>query len=210
MRFLMRIFFFLVLLAGVALGFGYPLAIEKLAVRDLGMWHAYDNATGYQPVDVPLRAGDAPVRVSVELVTVGQPNLAGNGAVLTLTADVGGRTVLAEPLTFEGAAPRETNPQTEERAYRAVAGVIGEVEDATYTFTFGPGDAEDVSVSSAELVLQSEPIAADRRIQSAGFMLTAIGFIGFVLALRRRGGGTPSNPNSQPPARRWGRGGGNT
>ena len=32
----------------------------------------------------------------------------------------------------------------------------------------------------------------------------AIGFIGFVLALRR-GGGTPPNPNSQPPPPRWGR-----
>jgi hypothetical protein len=205
----MRLFFFLVLLAGLALGFGYPLAVEKLAMRDLGMWHAYDHAKGYQSVDVPLNAGDAPVRVSVEMVTVGQPSRPGNGAVLTLTADVGGRTVLAEPLNLEGAKPRDTNPQTQERMYRAFAGMIDEVEDATYTFTLGPGDADDVSVSSADLVLQSKRMAADRRIQPAGFLLTAVGLIGLVVAMKKRGGGTPSNPNSQPPPpRRWGRGGG--
>jgi hypothetical protein len=203
----MRMFFFLVLLAGLALGFGYPLAIEKLAARKLGVWHAYDNASGFQPLDVPLKAGDAPVRVSVEMVTVGQPKLTGNGAILTLTADVGGRTVLAEPLTFEGAKPRDTNPQTDERAYRTSVGVIDEVENATYTFTFGPGDAEDVSVSSADLVLQSELLASGNRIRPAGFVLAAIGFIGLMLALTRRGGGAPPNPNSQPPPRRWGRGG---
>jgi hypothetical protein len=37
--------------------------------------------------------------------------------------------------------------------------------------------------------------------------MMAVGFIGFVLSLRGRGdGGTPPNPNSQPPPPRWGRG----
>jgi hypothetical protein len=203
----MRIFFFLVFLIGLAAGVGYPWVLENVAARDVGSWHVYDNVKGYQPVEVPLKSGNAPLRVEVEMTTEGQPNLRGNGTVLTLVADAGGRTILAQPLTFETAKPRDTNPQTQEKVYRDSAGVIGEVEDATYRFVVGPGDAEGVTVKSAELILRTETLPADARIQPAGFVLTAIGFIGFVLAWRRRGGGTPSNPNSQPPARRWGRGG---
>jgi hypothetical protein len=205
MRFLARIFFFLVLLAGLGLGFGYPYLVENLGGHDLGNWRLYEESQGYQPVDVDLKASDAPVRVLVEMSTVGQPVLNGDGAVLTLTADHESRTVLAETLAFEEARPRETNPQTQERIYRDNAGLIPEVEDGTYRFTLGPGDAEGVTVKSAELILRSEVAAPDGRVQPAGYVLTAVGFIGFVLAMRRRGGGTPPNPNSQPPAPRWGR-----
>ena len=201
---LMRIFFLLVLLAGLALGFGYPFAVDSLAVRDLGKWQLYDNASGYQPVVVSLKRGDAPVRVLVEMSATGQPNRASDSAVLTLTADHDSRTVLAETLTFDEGAAREASPQEQEKVYSDTAGVIGEVDDGNYRFTLGPGDAEGVTVRAANLILRTEK-ASDARIQPAGFVLTAIGFIGFVLTRRR--GGIPPNPNSQPPARRWGRGG---
>ena len=115
MRFLARIFFFLVLLAGLVLGFGYPRLVQNLAGHDLGNWRLYDEAQGYQPVDIELKSGDAPVHVLVEMSTVGQPILVGNGAILTLTADHDSRTVLAETLTFDEVRPRDTNPQTQER-----------------------------------------------------------------------------------------------
>jgi hypothetical protein len=204
----MRIFFFLLFLIGLAAGVGYPWAIRNFAGHDIGSWHVYDSIKGYQLVDVPLKSSDAPINVEVEMTTAGQANLSGNGAVLTLVADAGGRTMLAEPLTFETAKPRDTNPQTQEKVYRDSAGVLDDVEDTTYRFIVGPGDAEGVTVKSAELILRSGTIPVDSRIQPAGFVLTAIGFIGFVLALTRRRGGAPSNPDSQPPTRRWGRGGG--
>jgi hypothetical protein len=202
----MRIFFFLVFLIGLTAGVGYPWVMRNLAGRDVGSWHVYDNVKGYQPVDVPLKPENAPLSVEVEVTTEGQPNLSGNGAVLTLVVDAGGRTVLAQPLTFETARPRDISPQTQEKAYRESAGVIGELEDATYRFVVGPGDAEGVTVKSAELILRTEILPADARVQPVGFALAAIGFVGFVMAWRRRSG-TPPNPNSPPPARRWGRGG---
>ena len=200
----MRVFFFLVFLVGLAAGVGYPCAIRNFGGRDIGSWNVYDSVKGYQPAEVPLKPTDAPVNVTIEMTTAGMPNLGGNGAVLTLVADTGGRTMLAQPLTFETAKPRDTNPQLQEKVYRESAGVISEVEDATYRFVVGPGDAEGISVKSADLILRSETMAIDGRVQPVGFALTAIGFIGFVLAWTRRG--PPSNPNSQPPPRRWGRG----
>jgi hypothetical protein len=203
----MRIFFFLVFLIGLAAGIGYPWIMENVSGRDVGSWQVYDDVEGYQPVDVPLKSADAPLAVEVEMVTEGQPDLSGDGAVLTLVADAGGRTVLAQPLTFKTARPRDINPQMQEKAYRESAGVIGELDEATYRFIVGPGDAEGVVVKSVALILRTEILPADGRIQPAGFVLAVIGFVGFVLAWRRRSDGTPSNPNSQPPARRWGRGG---
>ena len=48
-------------------------------------------------------------------------------------------------------------------------------------------------------------IEADGRAQPIGFSLMAIGFVGLVLSLKR-GRSHQENPNSQPPAPRWGRG----
>ena len=200
----MRTFFFLLLLAGLAMGFGYPVLVDRLGARDLGTFHLYDTIAGYRPVEVPLKSSDGPVGVSVEVRTVGQPPLSGQGAVLTLVVDRGGRSVLAEPLEFSGVVPREANPQTAERLYREQAGIIADVEDAAYRFTLGPGDAEGVTVESADLRLSAGTLALDPRVQPVGFALAATGFIGFVLALRRSR--TTANPNSAPNPPRWGRG----
>jgi hypothetical protein len=125
--------------------------------------------------------------------------------VLTITATTGGRTVLAETLGLAGAAIRDDTPQTLQKIYRIDAGSIAEIEDGIYTFTVGPGDADGVDIQSAELILLAGAGAYDERAQPLGFSLMAIGFFGFVLALRR--GRPERNPNSQPPGPRWGRGG---
>ena len=105
MRFLARIFFFLVLLAGLGLGFGYPYLVENLGGHDLGNWRLYEESQGYQPVDVDLKASDAPVRVLVEMSTVGQPVLNGDGAVLTLTADRESSHCSCRNARFRGSPP---------------------------------------------------------------------------------------------------------
>jgi hypothetical protein len=65
--------------------------------------------------------------------------------------------------------------------------------------------SEGIDIGKVDLVLEHGPQRADPRTQPIGFVLMAVGFIGFVLGLRgRRDGGTPPNPNSQPPPR-WGR-----
>ncbi len=169
----MRTFFFLLLLAGLAMGFGYPVLVDRLGARDLGTFHLYDSIAGYRPVEVPLKSADGPVGVAVEVRTVGQPPLSGEGAVLTLVVDRGGRSVLAEPLDFSGVVPREANPQTAERLYRDQAGVIADVEDAAYRFTLGPGDVEGVTVEFGRLAPErrhhgARPARAAGRLRVGG------------------------------------------
>lgn len=205
----MRVLFLVIFLVGLALGVGYPFVVENAPRREIGSWPAYDRASGFQKVEATLTENDAPVRVLVDLVSSGVPRFSSDRIALTVTADHGSRTVLAKALNFAEALPHSDSPQSTQRMFRDEAGVIPEVEDGAYLFTVGPGDADDLGLVSARVVLQSGGLAYDDRVQPIGFMLMAVGFVGFVIALRRGGGGRPQNPNSQPPPPRWGRNAGN-
>jgi hypothetical protein len=203
---LTRFLFGLLLLAGMALG-ASPWLQGAVPSRPVGTWRVYEEQAGFTPAQPQLTAADAPVGVSVDLTTRGLASLPKGAAILTMTAAVDGRTVLATALDFAGAQGRDINPQTQEKVFHADAGVIESIEAGTYIFTFGKGDAEGVSMRSADVVLTHRGGVLDPRLQPIGFSLAAIGFIGLVLGFRHRAGGPPSNPNSQPPAPRWGRGG---
>lgn len=200
----MRIIFLLVFLAGLGLGVGYPLIVENAPQKEIGSWAVYDRDGGFRPAEATLSASDAPVHILIDITTVGAPSFSSDRIVLTLTADFGSRTVLAKTLSFSGVTPHLESPQSSGRIFREEVGVITEVHDGTYAFTVGPGDAEGVEIASARLILRGGGAVYDDRVQPTGFMLMAIGFIGFVIAMRR-GGGRPQNPNSQPPPPRWGR-----
>jgi hypothetical protein len=200
----MRFILFLILLAGIG-GAVYPwIARELGGGGELGSVRVFAAADGFQPATVHLSKADGPVAVLVEL-TVPRPIDGSAGqAVLTLTVAREGKTVLARPLDFAAAGPREASPQLQERVYREEAGTISPVEDGDYIFTVGPGDADGVDIGSVDVLLHSGRLPVDPRIQPAGFALIAIGFVGLVLSFQRGG---PRNPNSQPPGPRWGRGG---
>lgn len=199
----MRFLFLLMLLVGAAIGIGYPFLIQNFSGHEIGIWRIYDRASGFRPVEATLDPADAPVRVLVDMTSLGSPRLSGGHTVLTITAATAGRTVLAETLDFVNATPHPGSPQSGEKLFRDDAGVISKVEGGAYSFTVGPGDAEGIEMKSVDLVLRAGAAANDQRAQPVGFTLMAVGFIGFVLASRRGAGGRP-----QPPAPRWGRAGG--
>ncbi len=199
----MRFIFGLILLAGLAM-IAYPRLAETSAGGPIGTWRVYEAKTGFTIAEPRLAATDAPVAVSIELTTNGLETLPRGAAILTMTASTAGSTVLAKALDFAGAVGRTVNPQTQEKIFHTDVGVIDPIEAGTYTFAFGNGDAEGVSVRAVDLILSRGGATFDRRLQPVGFSLAAIGFIGLMLTFRRRGG-TP--PNSQPPSPRWGRGG---
>jgi hypothetical protein len=201
----MRLIFGLILVAGLVM-IGYPRFAGGLSRGPIGTWRVYEAQSGFTPVEPRLTAADAPVAVSVEMTTSGVSTLPQGAAILTMTASAEGRTVLAKALDFAGAVGRDSNPQTQEKIFRADAGVIDPVETGSYAFTLANGDAEGVTIRAVDLVLSRGGARIDKRLQPLGFSLAAVGFIGLVLAFRRRGGGRPSNPNSQPPPPRWGRG----
>ncbi|WP_274629401.1 hypothetical protein [Arvimicrobium flavum] len=202
----MRFVFLLVLLSGAAVGVGYPWYVHNFSGDLIGTWRAYDRASGFRSFDAPLAEADAPVRVLVDLTALGTPTFEQDRTVLTITAATGGRTVIADTLSFHNSAsPREVSPQTSDKIFRAEAGLIDPVAPGIYTFTLGPGDADAINMRSVDVVLRSDAAMLDPRAQPLGFALMAVGFIGLVAASRRRRGGPPQNPNSQPPPPRWGR-----
>ncbi|QPC93884.1 hypothetical protein [Mesorhizobium sp. INR15] len=202
----MRALFLLILLAGAGIGVVYPFAMANFSGHEIGSWRVYEQGR-FKPATVSLKAGDAPVRVLVDLTARAERIVSQQRAVLTITAGTGGRTVLADTLRFNHSDPREASPQLPDKIFRDEAGLITDVTDGAYTFIVGPGDAESIPMRTVDLILRSGAGEVDRRARPVGFSLMAIGLIGLVLAFRfGGGGGRPENPNSQPPPPRWGRG----
>lgn len=200
---MLRIFFLLLILAGGALGIGYPWAIAKLPDTGIGKWPVYERATGFAPAEAALTPSQAPVLMSVELMTHGPLARGDRGPVLTVTVDTRGRTLIAQTLDFEDVVPSVVNPQAGQHLYRKQFARIDPPEGDRYLFTFGPGVAAEEQLVSADLVLVSGASALDPRAIPAGYVLMALGLVGLIASFRRR---RPGNPNSSPPPPRWGRG----
>lgn len=202
----MRFVFLVVLLIGLACGFLYPWGLRNFSGHDLGTWRVYDRTAGFKPVEAKLEWSDAPVRVLVDLTVLGTFNQSQKSTVLTLTAATAGHTVMAETMTFIDATERKESPQNPERILRAEAGVLSKLDSGDYTFTVAQGDMDEIQMRAVDLILRGGVGDYDERVQPFGFVLSAIGFIGLVISMRR-GKGRPKNPNSQPPPPKWGRGG---
>ena len=201
----MRFLFFLILLAGIAVGVAYPWAMTNFSGHEIGSYRVFEQGR-FKPVTVALSAGDAPVRVLVDLTARAERIVSQQRTVLTLTAATGSRTVLASTLQFNHADnPRQVSPQLPDKIFRDEAGVIETVSPGAYLFTVGPGDADDIPMRAVDLVLRSGAGEIDSRARPVGYGLIAVGLIGFLLTLAF-GGRRPENPNSKPPPPRWGRG----
>lgn len=191
------------MLAGGALSFVYPWAAANFSGYEVGTWRVYERERGFTPAEASLAAPDAPVFATLELATQGPLARSGDEPVLTVTADAGGKTVLAQTLVFDEVEPSVVNPQAGGHLYRLRFARIDPVEGDRYLFTFGPGVAAQEQLVSADLVLVAGAFDLDPRAIPAGYVLMAVGLVGFVASLRRR---RPDNPNSGPPPPRWGRG----
>jgi len=200
----MRLIFLLLVIGGIGASFVYPWVVTNFSGHEIGTWRVFERGQDFQPVVAKLAAADAPVRVFVDMIAVAPPEFAQSSTVLTITASTGGRTVLAEPISFFEAKPQEKSPQLREKAYRDEAGVISNITDGDYTFVVGQGDMEEIRIKSVDLVLRGGAAPVDARAQPLGYAATAIGFIGLVLAMRR--GRRDRKPDAPPPPPRWGRG----
>lgn len=198
----MRILFLIVLIAGLLLGIVYPWAVSNGSGYEFGRFPVYDRESGFRSVTVRLSPEEAPIRVLVDMTSIGAMTLSGETTVLTLTAATGGRTVLNSTLTFAHQEPRNDSPQAGGLIYRDVAGLIMEPENADYVFTLGLGGRDDIEIRSVELELRASAIEYDPRVVPVGYMLMVIGVVGFVLAFRRRRTSAVRKP--EPP--KWGRG----
>lgn len=202
----MRFVFLLILLAGAAVGFGYPWAITQLSGHALGTWRVQDMAGGFRLIETRLSQSDAPLRVALDVTGIIPAETAADRSLLTLTASSAGRTVLAASVDAAHAQKREDSPQTLQQVYRLEAGTISELTDGLYRFTVGPGDAEGVQLMSVDLVLFGGIGAYDPRAQPIGLSIMAVGFIGLAISLGRRRSKDAEAAGTTPPKQRWGRG----
>jgi len=201
-----RLFFLLLFLIGIGVAFVYPLSTQAFSGHEIGSFRAYDAAAGFQQVTAKLEPTDTPVAVTVDLAAVVPADgIAPGESVLTVTAAFEGRTVLAGTLDLSKAEPREDSPQTAQRIWRIPAGSIAVDAAGDYVFVVGPGDAEGVHLTQVDLILRGSSVAYRESAKPIGLSLLAVGFIGFVISLRRPRR-TETRPGNEPPKPRWGRG----
>ncbi|MEX4007580.1 hypothetical protein [Neoaquamicrobium sediminum] len=197
MRWVFRLLFMLMLVAGVVLGIVYPRVLVGSGGDEIGRWRIYERGTGERTVETVLDISRE-VAVGAELRT--EDALPDDLRLATLTVvvrDADENVVLREGLALSGAAVLES-PQSQVRLYRAAAGILNGAEGA-YRFDIEVADDVGPSLLSVDLVLRTVAASPDPRMQPAGFVLMAVGVVGFLLTFRRR----RENPNSKPP--KWGR-----
>jgi hypothetical protein len=196
MRWVSRIVFVLLVGVGILLGIVYPRALDG-AGDEIGRWRIYEPATGKRTIETALNIG-GPVAIGAELRTdAALPDELALAAMTVTIRDADDDVVLREGLALSG-PPALQSPQSQVRLYRAVAGTL-DGADGTYRFEIEIADDVRPLLLSVDLVLATVAALPDPRMQPAGFVMMAVGVVGFLLTFRRR----RENPNSKPP--KWGR-----
>lgn len=197
----MRFFFLVVLLAGLALGIGYPLAVRHVPGYEIGVFPLLDGE-GYRTADVSLAPADAPVRVRLVMQVAGRLAPSTDRSVLRLSVTTGGQPVFEQSVTFAGAEPQGGPGGS--LLYEDDLATIDPVNgDDRYVFAIEPTvGGGDVSPSRVDLILNAGAFDLDPRAVPVGYVLIVVGFVGFVAMARRRRRLNRQNP----PPPRWGRG----
>ncbi|MEX0408436.1 hypothetical protein ABGN05_22500 [Aquibium sp. LZ166] len=199
----MRFFFLIILLAGLALGVGYPWAVRNVSGYEIGIFPVFGQGSGFTPAEVALAPSEAPVSVAVEMQTSTPFTTEEGTAVLTITAITDGRTVLVAPVSFENAASKSASPQGG-IVYRADVATIDPVDgDENYVFTVERADVEELPLVRVSLILNAGAFDLDARAVPIGYILILVGLVGFVAMFRRRRILNRKVAAEQP---KWGRG----
>lgn len=198
----MRFFFLVVLLAGLALGIGYPLAVRHVPGYEIGVFPLFD-AGGYRPADVSLAPADAPVRVRLVMQVAERLVPSADRAVFRMSVTTGGQPVFEQSVTFAGLEPQAGAEADADAVYEDDLATIDPVNgDDRYVFTLEPTAGGGVSPSRVDLILNAGAFDLDPRAVPVGYVLIVVGVVGFVAMARRRRKLNRENP----PPPRWGRG----
>ncbi len=196
----MRFFFLVVLLAGLALGIGYPLAVSNVSGYEIGTFSLLDD-DGQRSAEVAIAPSEAPVRVGIAM-QVAVPFIPSRDIpVLRLTVQSGEQMVLEQAATFAGVDPDGV----------AAGGFVYEDDVATIDPVDG-GDnyvfsvvrtvgGSELSPSRIDLILNAGAFDLHPRAVPIGYILIMTGFVGFIAMVRRR----RRLDRANPPPPRWGR-----
>jgi hypothetical protein len=204
----MRKLFFLMILAGFAIAFGYPWYVYNMSGKQIGTYTVYRPTTGFTPVDVVLSQSQSPVRVFADLTPLKgyYPDQA--RTMLTFTASTSGKTVLATTMNYVASSEEAKNLQTSDKIFRDRAGDLIISQPGTYHLVIGEGDMEGLSLKKVDLVLRQNAAETDPRAFPVGLGLFGLGVFG-MLKWRKRGsapdGQTVTPPPAEPEKPKWGR-----
>lgn len=198
-----RLGFLVLILTGGALGVLYPWLQRTYSGYDIGTWRVFDGQEFIRAEARPAPS-EAPLFLTVRLITHGPLRADRAGSVLVVTARNGDRTVLEQPLDFRRVDGRLVSPQSAEVSYVAEAGRIGHVTDGGVFIDVARGDDTRARLVSVDLTVAAGAIPIQPNAIPVGYVLLAIGFVGFVLSFRGGGPKTPKAP-PPPPSIRWGR-----
>ncbi|MBX3529960.1 MAG: hypothetical protein KF849_05100 [Rhizobiaceae bacterium] len=196
-----RSLFLILIVAGAGLGIAYPWLNARYGGYEIGTWRVFESG-GFTVAEARPALSEAPVIVSVDMVTRGPLRADRQGAVLTVTARSGGRTVLAQALDFDGVNARILNPQTGDAAYRTRVGSIASFAEDGLQIDVARGDDERANIVTVDVIVEASPSPIQPNAIPVGYVLLGIGFVGFIASFRAR---APKNPNSSPPPQKWGR-----
>lgn len=197
----MRFFFLVVLLAGLALGIGYPLAVRHVPGYEIGVFPLIDG-DAYRSADVSIAPSEAPVRVRLVMQVAERLVPSADRPVFRMIVTTAEQPVFEQSVTFAGVEPQAGTEAS--FLYEDDLATIDPVNgDDRYVFTLEPTvGGGDVSPSRVDLILNAGAFDLDPRAVPVGYVLIVVGFVGFVAMARRRRKLNRQNP----PPPRWGRG----
>lgn len=201
----MRFFFLVVLLAGLALGVGYPLAVANVSGYEIGTFPLLEDGA-LRSAEVSIAPPEAPVRVRVAMQVA--ERFVPSAAVprFRLTIRSGERLVSAQPVTFAGVEPEAASDAGGFSYTDDVATIDPVGGNDHYVFSIEPTAGVDVVASRVDVILNAGAFDLVPRAVPIGYLLIGVGFVGFIAMARRRRKLNRLNP---PPSR-WGRGSGDT
>lgn len=199
----MRFAFLIIAIVGIALAVIYPFVVQNFGGYELSRHQIYSVSDGFSPVEVELSENDAPIVLLVDFTTTANVDPVTASAGLSMSVLRNGERRADQVLEFIHNTPGENSVEAGSFVYRASGGAIHPVGAETYALSFAMRDGATLEPARIDLILMASSILWDPRIQLIGYVLMAVGVIGFVLVMVRRGG-TPKQP--KPP--QWGRAGG--
>lgn len=202
----MRLTAFVAMLLGVLLAFAYPAWVDLRPSGEISRYSLSPTPGIVAGPTLDLASGDAPLAILLEAEVIGatdMPTTLVPNADFSLNLLRDGRPQQTETLRIEFADLSGTKPISQARARQNKPFlVLDPVPAGRFAFEVRRIDEGALPLGRVTLTIHRNYAAPDDRVAPAGFLLLAIGGIGFVLARRRK----PQKIDPRPPREnKWGR-----
>ncbi|MBC2884825.1 hypothetical protein H7Q97_05330 [Ochrobactrum sp. CM-21-5] len=178
----MRAILFLMIVAGIALGLGYPWYMRHFTGSEIGRWPMLESrASGFRIREVRLAANDAPVRVFINATPLPGYVPVERRSAVTLAVSRDGQPVLSQGLDFVSTSGSiNTDRPQDGSILRQSAGDIDPVIPGLYAFRLVQGNTDGLQLSKADLVLRRGAETPNEVYTTIGLILGVLGVYGLM------------------------------